>query len=286
MPRVVTYSEGMDVKSGAPRGRATPKRMTGIEIPWSSAASCPSVIRIGLVCYLLTARRGRARLRFGRVAVTVRGTPPQPVRVSAGSRGFGAPRPPCGMEREGGSGRTNPLAVTGGLGRSRGAGRHRPLGGVPLARPVDASIPRLARLRAQLKGALVTTLEQSAISVINTHPLANTDGDWSEGNRFAAAHRAQLGALARAVGSVPVPAVVCGDFNDAGRCVRGAVPPTFRAGYLPPGRRSCRIDFIPTAGEVKVSAAESCSRASRRYARRAWVRAGPRWPVFTGICCN
>lgn len=137
--------------------------------------------------------------------------------------------------------------------------------------PVNAQIPRLARLRARLKGALVTTLRKPAISVINTHPLANTDGDWSEGNRFVPAHRAQLGALARTAGSVPAPTVVCGDLNidrdsalfgdfieqtmlsDAfeGRC-----SPTFRAEYLPAGRRPCCIDFILTVGEVKVSAAD------------------------------
>lgn len=69
--------------------------------------------------------------------------------------------------------------------------------------PVDAPIPRLARLRARLKGALVIRLEQPAMTVVNTHPLANTDGDWSEGNRFMPAHRAQLGMLARAVVSSP-----------------------------------------------------------------------------------
>ena len=137
--------------------------------------------------------------------------------------------------------------------------------------PVNAPIPRLARLRARLKGALVTTLEQPAISVINTHLLANTDGDWSEGNRFMSANRAQLGELARTVANVPVPAVVCGDFNidrDSalfgdfiGRTMladafEGRCPPTFRAEYLPAGRRPCCIDFILTAGEVKVSAAD------------------------------
>jgi endonuclease/exonuclease/phosphatase family metal-dependent hydrolase len=137
--------------------------------------------------------------------------------------------------------------------------------------PVNAPIPRLARLRARLKGVLVTTLEQPAVSVINTHPLANTDGDWSEGSRFVPAHRAQLGALARTVCSVPAPTVVCGDFNidrDSalfgdfiGRTMladvfEGRCPPTFRAEYLPAGRLPCCIDFILTAGEVKVSAAD------------------------------
>ncbi len=79
--------------------------------------------------------------------------------------------------------------------------------------PVAARIPRLARLSARMKGALVTSLARPGVSVINTHPLANTDGDWSEANRFFPAHRAQLAALSRVIGSAPVPAVVCGDFN-------------------------------------------------------------------------
>lgn len=137
--------------------------------------------------------------------------------------------------------------------------------------PVGAPIPPLARLRARLKGALVTTLKQPALSVINTHPLANTDGDWSDGNRFGPAHRAQLGALARTAADVPGPAVVCGDFNvDRDSALfsefiahtmltdvfEGRCPPTFRAEYLPAGRRPCCIDFILTASEVKVSVAD------------------------------
>jgi sphingomyelin phosphodiesterase 2 len=137
--------------------------------------------------------------------------------------------------------------------------------------PVAAPIPRLARLRARLKGALVTRLEQPGVAIVNTHPLANTDGDWSSKNRFHAVHRAQLAALARAVGSVPGPVVVCGDFNvDRDSALfagfleqamladvfEGRCPPTFRAEYLPAGRRSCCIDFILAGGEVKAVTAE------------------------------
>lgn len=137
--------------------------------------------------------------------------------------------------------------------------------------PVTAPIPRLARLRARLKGALVTRLEQPGVAVVNTHPLANTDGDWSEANRFYPAHRAQLAALAGTVSAVPGPVVVCGDFNvDRDSALfadfmeqamladvfDGGCPPTFRAEYLPAGRRSCCIDFILAGGEVKVVTAE------------------------------
>jgi endonuclease/exonuclease/phosphatase family metal-dependent hydrolase len=117
-----------------------------------------------------------------------------------------------------------------------------------------------------MKGALVTRLADPAISVVNTHPVANTDGDWSPANRFSPVHRAQLAALARVVRSAPVPAVVCGDFNVdrdsalfgdfiAGTALadafEGSCPATFRAEYLPAGEMPHCIDFILTAGEIK-----------------------------------
>lgn len=137
--------------------------------------------------------------------------------------------------------------------------------------PVTARIPWRARLRARMKGALVTRLTSPEVSVINTHPLANTDGDWSAANRFFPAHRAQLAALSEVVGGALAPVVVCGDFNidrdsalfsdfvsetgldDAfeGRC-----PPTFRAEYLPAGAMPRCIDFILTTGKVKAISAE------------------------------
>jgi sphingomyelin phosphodiesterase 2 len=129
----------------------------------------------------------------------------------------------------------------------------------------------LIRLRARMKGALVTRLADPAISVVNTHPVANTDGDWSPSNRFTPVHRAQLAAVARVVRNIPVPAVVCGDFNVdrdsalfgefiAGSglddAFEGGCPATFRAEYLPAGETPHCIDFILTAGEIKAEAAE------------------------------
>jgi sphingomyelin phosphodiesterase 2 len=129
----------------------------------------------------------------------------------------------------------------------------------------------LIRLRARMKGALVTRLADPAISVVNTHPVANTDGDWSPSNRFSPVHRAQLAAVARVVRNIPVPAVVCGDFNVdrdsalfgefiAGSglddAFEGGCPATFRAEYLPAGETPHCIDFILTAGEIKAEAAE------------------------------
>jgi endonuclease/exonuclease/phosphatase family metal-dependent hydrolase len=139
------------------------------------------------------------------------------------------------------------------------------------ASPHAPGIPSLTRIRARMKGALVTRLAGPAISVVNTHPVANTDGDWSPANRFSPVHRAQLAALARIVRSVPVPAVVCGDFNVdrdsalfgdfiAGTALNdafeGSCPATFRAEFLPAGKMPHCIDFILTAGEIKAQDTE------------------------------
>jgi len=41
----------------------------------------------------------------------------------------------------------------------------------------------------------VTRLARPELCVINTHPVANYDGDWSEANRFYPLHRAESAAL-------------------------------------------------------------------------------------------
>jgi sphingomyelin phosphodiesterase 2 len=138
--------------------------------------------------------------------------------------------------------------------------------------PRDAAeLAWITRLRAPLKGSLVTWLVRPHLRIINTHPLANRDGDWSESNRFFAVQRGQLAALARIVRADPLPAVVCGDFNVArdsslhrafiadtgladafgGRC-----PPTFHAEYLGPGKSPVCIDFVLVTESIKVETAD------------------------------
>lgn len=135
--------------------------------------------------------------------------------------------------------------------------------------PRTPGISRLGRLRALLKGALVTRLARPGLCIVNTHPVANKDGDWSRANRFYPLHQAQLAALARIVRDIRVPAVVCGDFNvDRGSSLfaefmagtgltdafEGSCPATFRAEYLPAGEVGHCIDFILTAAGVKAQA--------------------------------
>ena len=140
--------------------------------------------------------------------------------------------------------------------------------GVSRATP---GIRRQTRLTARMKGALVTRLARPGMSIINTHLVANTDGDWSSTNRFSPLHRAQLAVLGRVVDGTPAPAVVCGDFNidrdsalfsqfitdsALSDAFEGSCPATFRVEYLPAGARPRCIDFILTAGEVKAEATE------------------------------
>jgi hypothetical protein len=150
----------------------------------------------------------------------------------------------------------------------------RPVSGTAFRRfgrpPRAPGVPTASRLQARLKGALVTRLAQPELCVINTHPVANYDGDWSEANRFYPLHRAELAVLAWVVNEAGPRAVVCGDFNvsresslfgdfmtDTGLAdaFGGECPATFRAEYLPAGAKPHCIDFILTAGEVTAESA-------------------------------
>jgi endonuclease/exonuclease/phosphatase family metal-dependent hydrolase len=132
--------------------------------------------------------------------------------------------------------------------------------------PEAPGLSQHVRSRARLKGALVTRLTHPGLCVVNTHPVANWDGDWSRTSRFYPLHRAQLTALARTAGSIGGPAAVCGDFNvdrdsslfgdfmaetGLADAFEGKCPPTFRAEYLPAGKTPRCIDFILTATGVK-----------------------------------
>jgi endonuclease/exonuclease/phosphatase family metal-dependent hydrolase len=136
---------------------------------------------------------------------------------------------------------------------------------------VPAGLRLRSQFSARLKGVLVTRLAQPDLWLLNTHPMANGDGDWSPGNRYESMQRAQLAGLARVLGSVPGPAVVCGDFNVTRDCAlhhdfvagTGLVdafgtdcPPTFRAEFLPPGKPPHVIDFILTTPAVRAEDAD------------------------------
>lgn len=135
----------------------------------------------------------------------------------------------------------------------------------------SAGLPPLTRVKASLKGTLVAALTDVPVCIVNTHPLANFDGDWSPTNRYFWMHREQLAALTGIVEAVRPPVVVCGDFNIArdsellrdfiagtgltdtfqGRC-----PATFHHEYLGPGKTPQCIDFLLTSPTVKVEATQ------------------------------
>ncbi|MEV5570090.1 endonuclease/exonuclease/phosphatase family protein [Spirillospora sp. NPDC052269] len=133
--------------------------------------------------------------------------------------------------------------------------------------PTDSGLSRYTRFKASLRGCLITRPAGTRLAVVNTHPMANTDKDWSEGNRFHTLQQGQLAALADAVRAVSVPAVVCGDFNvardsdlfrdfirdsDLTDAFAGSCPPTFHAEYATPGHSTHCIDFILHTEQVEV----------------------------------
>lgn len=138
------------------------------------------------------------------------------------------------------------------------------------APPTAPGIPRRSRIEARLKGALLTQLARPELCIVNTHPIANRDDDWSRANRFYPLHHAQLAALAQIVGGIGGPAVVCGDFNvDRDSSVfgdfmagtglvdafGGNCPATYRAEYLRADQVPRCIDFILTTAGVRAEAA-------------------------------
>lgn len=111
------------------------------------------------------------------------------------------------------------------------------------------------------KGVLVSHIGNNTV-VFNTHLLANTDGDWSAGNRFYADQKKQLDRLGNLLkvrltdDSIPL---LSGDFNIAKTSELyhyfiktyslidtspNDFTPTFHADFLPKGRTPQRIDYI------------------------------------------
>jgi endonuclease/exonuclease/phosphatase family metal-dependent hydrolase len=147
---------------------------------------------------------------------------------------------------------------------------------LPLAGTTYARLPRPSRhsgipvrawANALHSGILTIRLTDSRVRVLNIHPTANTDGDWSEHNRFRQLQRDQLTALAQAVTTDTSPTVVCGDFNIAQESTlhpelqqhtglrdafNGQCSPTFHPDYLPPGNKPHCIDFILVPNTIKV----------------------------------
>jgi hypothetical protein len=156
-----------------------------------------------------------------------------------------------------------------------------------------AGLPRLTPFMAWMKGALVTRLLHPRICVVNTHPVANLDGDWSSSNRFYPVHRDQLTRLTQILGAISEPSVVCGDFNIAHESTlhrdfmsdtqlvdafEGRCPPTFHAEYLNPGESPQCIDHRPGRSRIRGRAVDRPG----AIAGRAGLRIGPPGPSRHG----
>ena len=91
------------------------------------------------------------------------------------------------------------------------------------------------------------------------------------GGRYYGLHQTQLTALARYVGAVEQPAVVCGDFNvardsslyrdfirDSGLtdAFGNDCPPTFHQAFLGPDQSPHCIDYVLLSGPITVESAE------------------------------
>jgi exonuclease III len=140
--------------------------------------------------------------------------------------------------------------------------------------PLPAAVPGLsqrARWLSPVKGTLVIRLTDPDVLILNTHPTANPQGDWSNGSSYAPMHRQQLATLATLVQSLPAPVVLCGDFNIArdsdlhrdfmaGTQLKdafgGHCPPTFHAEYLPAGRSAQCIDFVLVSASIVTEATQ------------------------------
>ena len=142
------------------------------------------------------------------------------------------------------------------------------------ASPHAPGVPSLTRLRARTKGALVTRLADPAISVVNTHPVANTDWRLVAGEPVqpgspcpsprllwpvsCAVSRSRLWCAGTSMSTAAVPCSASSlralALDDA---FEGNCPATFRAEYLPAGEVPHCIDFIfLTAGEIKAEDTE------------------------------
>jgi endonuclease/exonuclease/phosphatase family metal-dependent hydrolase len=132
-----------------------------------------------------------------------------------------------------------------------------------------AGLPLQAVAFSALKGMLVTRLADGTC-LVNVHLTANSDGDWSPGNRFAARHRRQLAAVAELARGLAAhsPVIVAGDFNVArasglwrefmaacglSDAFGGQCPPTFHGEYLAPGHAAQCVDFILVSDRVLAS---------------------------------
>ncbi|HEV2635724.1 MAG TPA: endonuclease/exonuclease/phosphatase family protein [Actinocrinis sp.] len=139
------------------------------------------------------------------------------------------------------------------------------------ARQAGSGLPWRARVIAARNGSLTVRLAGHDLCVVNIHPAANHDGDWSEGNRFTPIQASQYSAIGDLVRTLPARTVLLGDFNaPRGAPVHAALmaraglrdvfdaqcPPTFHPEYLRSGAKALCIDFLLGTEAVTATGAE------------------------------
>lgn len=118
------------------------------------------------------------------------------------------------------------------------------------------------------RGVLISKLKSGMI-IVNVHLIANTDGDWSKGNRFYTKHKIQLNKLNEILNKFNLSQhiILSGDFNLAKTSdlynyflKKGAwkdtmpldFEATFHAEFLAHDRKPQRVDYILIKGDFKV----------------------------------
>lgn len=132
-----------------------------------------------------------------------------------------------------------------------------------------ASLPPLVLAKSSLKGVLVSRLSGVSLAIVNSHPLANYDWDWSSSNRFRAIEEAQLGkvaSIARDLEAKGFGVALGADLNVAKGSVlfralldkaglrdvfEGDDEPTFHNEFVTEGRHPECIDYLLVGGRIK-----------------------------------
>jgi hypothetical protein len=139
-----------------------------------------------------------------------------------------------------------------------------------VSRLADRSeLPPLVLAKSSLKGTLVSRVSDSSLAIVNAHPLANYDWDWSPGNRFHSLEEMQLGKIASVVNDLETDGfeVALGaDLNVAKssalfRIFLGKAglhdsfeddqDPTFHAEFVTGGRSPECIDYVLVGDNIK-----------------------------------
>ena len=142
------------------------------------------------------------------------------------------------------------------------------------AKSIDkAGLPLLSKTKSAMKGILISRIGARQLTVLNTHPLANDDWDWSSGNRFQALQEAFLEQLVGIVqqyerANENEAIFLGGDLNVAkdsklfarflGKVgLRDAfhndTSPTFYGEFLDSGLRTRCIDFLLVSSTAEVT---------------------------------